>query len=180
MVVIIVVVLTTPKGAFLDVTEPHWEITSENLKEDIRSLLPASDEPIILHPDNINMSLQTDAGFRIMNIALMLIVAGYMILILQIFKNIVKDVRNRIPFNCNNIKRVNRIGLLVTVAPLVEWTLHTIMSLWINSRFQFDSLKLESNLALGWPVLILGLLIIVLGVAFEQGEKIQEESELTI
>ena len=84
------------------------------------------------------------------------------------------------PFNLSSSKRVKLIGTLVVLAPLGEWILNVFFSFWIDNRFHFEGMILETDANLGWPVFILGLLIVVLGVAFEQGQKIQEENELTI
>lgn len=89
-------------------------------------------------------------------------------------------MRDQVPFNLKNIKRVKLICFLVASAVVAEWLFEIVLHLWLESKYEFEGLKLISKSTLGWPVLILSMVIIVLGIALEQGQKIQEENELTV
>lgn len=172
--------VTLPEGYSSGISEPYWEITSAELREELNSLLPQTDDPLTLEITSAQMNIPINLGIRVFMIAFILILGAYMAYILEVFRQIIKDVRNNSPFNIKNIRRVKRIGILITTAPIIEWALLTLLSVWFDSRYQFEGLKLAANNNLGWPVLILGLLIIVLGMAFEQGKKMQDENEMTI
>jgi len=172
--------VTLPEGYSSGISEPHLEITSGELRQELNALLPQSDDLFKLEITSAQINTPVNLGIRIFMIAFILVLGSYMAYILEIFRKIIKDVRSKNPFNIKNIQRVKRIGILVTISPFVEWTLLTLLSVWFDSKYQFEGFKLAANSNLGWPVLILGLLIIVLGIAFEQGKKIQEENALTI
>ena len=180
VIMFIIVTVVKPEGSYMDMKEPHWEINSESLQKKMRSLLPESEKQVLLTVDVLRMDLPVHLNTRVIMIAMMIVIGAYIAYILRIIHKIICDVRRKAPFNLENTKRVKRIGFLVTMAPLLEWLLLWILSIWISKNYQFDGLKLEMDPSLGWPVFVLGLLIVTLGVAFEQGQKIQEENQLTI
>lgn len=168
------------EGAMIDLEQPHWEIRSGALQEQLQASLPKPDEPVTLTVEVLEMQLPLHLGLRLAIIALMLVVFAYSIGILYTIRKVIIDVRAGNPFNLANTKRIKRIGLLVTAAPLTESALHAVFSFWIGSRYQLEGLSLATEANLGSPFFVLGLLPIVLGVAFEQGLRIKEENELTI
>jgi|GEM_PF-1372795 len=184
----IIIVATTPQDTFLDVGSPQWKITADNIEnnlertlhESLKPQLPVSEEPVLLKVDQLSMSLPMKLSIKIFLIGLILIVAIYIMYIIRVIRKIISDVKKNSPFNMDNTKRVKRIGLLVTVAPLIEWVSMWFYSVWMSNIYHFEGIELDTKPSLGWPVLVLGLLIMALGVAFEQGQKIQEENQLTI
>ena len=180
VIMVIIVMVVKPEGSYIDIQKPHWVITSGNLQDKVSDLLPESDKPILLTADVLKMQVPVDLKTRFIMIILILIIGIYMAYLLRLIQKIICDVRKKTPFNIKNTIRLKRIGMLVTIAPLFEWILLSILSLWLSQKYHFDGLQLESNSSLGWPVFILGLLIVTLGIAFEQGQKIQEENQLTI
>tara|TARA_R110000737_G_scaffold211897_1_gene229412 strand:- start:4571 stop:5176 length:606 start_codon:yes stop_codon:yes gene_type:complete len=180
MVFVTIFFASMKEGVFIEIEQPHWVIRSDSLQEVLRSQLPVPDKPMLLSVETLEMMLPVHLNLRLIVIAMMFMVSGYMLWILWLIATIIHDVMKGTPFNLSSSKRVKLIGTLVVLAPLGEWTLNVFFSFWIDNRFHFEGMILETDANLGWPVFILGLLIVVLGVAFEQGQKIQEENELTI
>jgi len=178
--VLIVVVALLPEGKYIDIEQPYWEVTSRSVRESILPLLPPAVAPMAFSAEGIQMSLPATLKLKVTIIASALLVSAYMTYLLELFKEIVNDVMADIPFTLRNTRRVKLIGALVTAAPLAEWLVHSGFSLWLENRYQYEGLQLVAKANLGWPVFILGLMIVVLGVAFEQGQKIQEDNQLTI
>lgn len=186
--IVIVVFVTLPEDVYIAIGNPSWKITSEKLdkfaNEEISKKIGPNNldtsSGMVFTVENLQMSLPIHLGLRIIIVTMALLVAFYIGYILWIMQEIIKDIRKKTPFNAKNTKRVKMIGILVTIAPMVEWLLQAVFSIWVNGQYNFDGLKLVNNSNLGLPVLFLGLLIMAVGVAFEQGNKIQEENELTI
>ena len=176
----IVFLIVLPDGKYVDLEQPHWEISTQALKQDMQQHLPQPEQPVRLAAETVEMSFPLTLNLRIFLIAALILFSAFITYILEVIKKIIKDVKDGVPFNLKNTKRVKQIGLLVTVAVMAEWVFETIASLWLESMYEFEGLKLISKSSLGWPVLVLSLVIIVLGIALEQGQKIQEENELTV
>lgn len=176
----IIVLIVLPDRKYVDLEQPHWEISSQALKQDMLQHLPQPEQPVRLAAETVEMSFPLTLNLRISLVAALLLFSAFFTYILELIKKIIKDVKDGVPFNLKNTKRVKQIGLLVTVAVMAEWVFETIASLWLASMYEFEGLKLISKSSLGWPVLVLSMVIIVLGIALEQGQKIQEENELTV
>ena len=180
VVIAIIVFVTLPEDKYVNIGEPHLEIKSESLSQQLASVLPDSKNQVMLEVKSLEMQMPLFLSLRIIIISFVIMVAVYAAFLLETFRKIIEDVEINKPFTVKNIQRVKRIGILITFAPIFEWLLHLSFSIWLKDRLQFDELKLVVESNLGWPVFLLGLLIIVLGLAFEQGNKMQEENELTI
>jgi hypothetical protein len=174
------VFLTLPEGKYIAIGEPQLEITSESLITNTERILPKKHGQAIIKVNKLDMSIPVHLSLRMIVICIALIVAIYAGLILEIIRKIIGDIEHNSPFNIKNISRVKRIGILVCFAPIFEWFLHVIFSSWLSGYLAIDGVRLVFESGLGWPVFLLGLIITVLGIAFEQGRKLQEENELTI
>jgi hypothetical protein len=174
------VFLTLPEGKHIAIGEPQLEITSESLITNTERILPKKHGQAIIKVNKLDMSIPVHLSLRMIVICIALIVAIYAGLILEIIRKIIGDIEHNSPFNIKNISRVKRIGILVCFAPIFEWFLHVIFSSWLSGYLAIDGVRLVFESGLGWPVFLLGLIITVLGIAFEQGRKLQEENELTI
>jgi len=175
-----VFIAVLPDGKFVDIEQPHWEITSDALQSELRPTLPESENPIKLTVEVLEMQLPLQASLKALTIAMIITVSALMVWILVMIRRIIRDVRKEDAFNTESIRSLKLIGLLVVLGPVVEWVLHGVFTSWVSSRYHFEGMKLETDSNLGWPVFMLGLLIVVLGVAFGQGHKLQEENELTV
>ena len=174
-------ILSRNADVFMPIGEPSLKITSKEVQDQVLPLIPKpSGDPIVLTVSTVDFSMQATIGLRLFIVAMAVLAVGYFVLILEIFKRIVKDVRENVPFTVQNISRVKTIGLLVTLSPVLEFLLRRAFMFWINSKFVFNGMVLTSEGKFGWSFFVLGLLVIVLGVAFKQGRKMQEENELTV
>ena len=167
---------------FSSIGQPNLEITDREVSKSMFSLIPQpdSEEPIILEAKYVDFSLQATPQLKAIIIGMAVLVVAYVVIILEIFQRIVRDVKEQKPFNMKNIRRVKIIGILITAAPIFEYGLRKGFMAWIESKFTFNQMELVSEADHGWSVFIIGLLIVVLGVAFEQAQKMQEENELTV
>lgn len=180
VVFVIVFFIFLPEGKFIDIEQPHWEITSKTLQEELRASLPVPDEPVLLTVEVLEMQLPVHLPLRIIIISIMCGVSVYLLWILRLIQQIIHSVGSGAAFSADNIKRVKAIGTLVVLAPVGEWLVGGLFTFWVRGQLSMNGLRLVNDDGLGWPVFMLGLLIVVLGMAFEQAQKIQEENELTI
>jgi len=177
----VVFILSMDDGAYMFIGEPYLKVTSKELQSAISPLLPVpTGEPLLMNVDTVDISLRVDSYLKGAIILLVLVYSAYAVSVLEVFRRIVRSVKRNSPFHIENIKRVKLAGLLIAVAPLFEYILRRGFTFWLNTKFEFEGMRLVSESYHGSSVFIIGLLIIVMGVAFEQGQKIQEDNELTI
>ncbi len=180
LAVAITLVVLLPNGQYIDLEQPHWEIKSKDLKETLRRHLPTPEPPILLSPETVEMSFPISNRMKWAVGITFLFIAAFLTYFFEVFRKIIRDVEAKTAFSSENIRRVKLIGFLVTIGTVMEWCLELGFVFWVDFTYHFEGLELISKSTFGWPVLLLGLLIIVLGVAFEQGRKMQEENELTV
>lgn len=176
---------TLPDGVFHPISDPCLHITSKELRNTMYDALfqsrpPVIGDPVITSISRIEMSMRVDSSLKIAFVVLALLAFGYIFWVLEVFRRIVKSVEEMSSFSRANITRVKLAGLLIMLAPVYEWLVRKGFVLWIESRLTFEGMSLKTNSDYGISIFIVGLLIIVLGVAFEQAQKLQEEHELTI
>ena len=169
----------------LEQFQPHlgdifWEIESKKIEETLRSELPSLNEPMILTVDRIGISLPLTSTYRVISILLIILYSAYVFLLLQLTGAIIKRIKQGEFFSQNNTKTLKHIGLLVTLAPFLESLINSSYMSWIGFTYQAEGMSLHSANHLGSPVVILGLLITALALAFDHGAKMKEEQELTI
>ncbi len=177
----VVFILSMDDGTYMFIGEPYLKVTSKELQSAVIPLLPVpTGEPLLMNVDTVDISLRVDSYLKGAIILLVLVYSAYAVSVLEVFRRVVRSVKKNSPFQMENIKRVKLAGLLIAVAPLFEYILRRGFMFWLNTKFEFEGMRLVSESYHGSSVFILGLLIIVMGVAFEQGQKIQEDNELTI
>ena len=165
--------------------QPHlgdifWEIESKSLEENLRTQLPPLNEPMVLTVNQIGISLPMTTTYRVISIILVTLYSAYVFLLLQRAGAIIKRIKLGAFFSQKNTKALKQIGLLVTLAPFLESIITSSFMSWIGLTYHAEGMSLHSEGHLGAPVVILGLLITALAMAFDQGRKLQEEQELTI
>jgi hypothetical protein len=185
LVVIAFFLVTTKNGVFVPVSDPHLHITSEQVKNTLYDALfqsrpPVKGEPVLTSISTADLSLKVDGSFKALVAVIFVLGTAYIFWGLELFKRIIKSVEDDNSFSIGNIGRVKLAGALVMLAPVFEWVLRMGFMAWINSKLTFEGMTLTSDADYGISISIVGLLIIVLGIAFEQAQKLQEEHELTI
>lgn len=189
-IVAIVIITMLPNGTFIDIGDPYYKVeehgkstTSSEIDNAVGEILSPgmrNEDPIVLQVKSIDLSTEINYSWKTLIVVFIIMTAAFFVIILHSMQRIIKDIKNGKPFSIKNIQRLRTIGLLVMIAPIVEWLMSMIMILWFSSLDTVDGLKLEFTSELGWMVFILGLIIYTLGFAFEEGNKIVEEQELTI
>lgn len=171
-----------PEGVFFPVHEVRLSIASREATNAMYPFIPkpGGNEPVILESTGVEMSMETTTEFRLVYSGMVILMGAYLILLLEITKRVVRDVKEQSPFNSKNIFRVKLLGSLIAVAPGLEYLARLGLKGWIRSKFEFHDMVLHSEAHTGWVLFTVGLTVLVIGIAFNQGQKLQEENELTI
>lgn len=149
----------------------------DKLKEALTANLP---EPIQVNAPEMRMSKPLDLELRLAVAGLIIVGTAYITALLVLFKNIIQDIRVSNSFNLRNIQRVKLLGLLVLLDIPISWLVSKFFLWRFQQLYSFEGMEIQTeNLHVPWT-LLLGFMIVVLGVAFEQAQKIQQENELTI
>lgn len=173
--------VTKKEGTFYEILEPHLEVKDEAIQEKLREALTANiPDPIQIRVESMRISKPLDVRMKISVMAMVIITTSYITYVLNLFKNVIQDVRASNSFSLENIQRVKLLGLLITLQPPVDWVVGKMIVWWYRSQYQFEGVDVVLNQPFGLWIFLLGLMILVLGVAVEQGQKIQQENELTI
>jgi hypothetical protein len=117
----------------------------------------------------------------------------YLYLILFILRRFVLSLKSETPFTQKNVWRLQTIGFLILIIPLLELIGSFIAKNWIFSHFYLQtktySIPYEVGYSIGYnlaksglvsPWILTGLLILVIAEVFRQGVKIKQEQDLTI
>lgn len=105
----------------------------------------------------------------------------YFFWVFQLIINLVKSVQSGQSFSRENITRLKRIALLVIIGPILLWILqYGYMAYFISLHELPEQLGLQFHMQLNFGVLIMGLLLYAIAIAFGEGLKMREEQELTI
>ena len=182
-----IVIYSVGDDQFVRVANPSFSIDSETLEEDLRLTFyemlespNADNKGIIFDFSTISISIPLNPAFRAMIAGNVLIVLVYLFVCLDIIQRVIKDIKNKNPFSIANTKRLQRLGLLIIVAPLFEWILGWVAVYYFSQHYEYEGLSLDFDAELGLPMLIVGFFIFTLGTAFKEGQKLREETELTI
>ena len=175
----IIFFLVLPTGKMIEVGEPFWLVNSNEVSSQIIPLLPKHDH-IEYYDIQSRMKAPLNWPLKILLIFFVSTVSGYLFFLLHIAQSIVVKIRAGHPFTLENIKKIKMLGILIALAMFGEKILAMIGNLWFSSNYHIEGLELVSETRLGWHIVLIGALIFSLGVAFEQGFKLQEEQDLTI
>jgi hypothetical protein len=173
--------VTMKEGRYYEMSEPHLRVKSDELQKSLGETLANSiPESFRIRVDTMKLSQPIDGGLKVLLLSIVYLSVGYLTYVLFVFKSIINDVRRSNSFNRDNIQRVKLLGLLIVIAPFANWLVAKAMVWWLEYNYLFDGLKVVSDSSFDFTVFLMGLIIMVLGVAFEQGQEIQQENELTI
>lgn len=173
--------VTRKEGKLYEINQPHLEVRDEAVQERLRATLTASiPNPFQIRVESMRISKPLDMRMKVSVMVMVIITTSYITYVLHLFKNIIQDVRRSNSFSLENTQRVKLLGLLITLQPPADWIVGKVIVWWYRSQYQFEGVDVVLNQPFGLWIFLLGLMILVLGVAVEQGQKIQQENELTI
>ncbi|WP_258101921.1 DUF2975 domain-containing protein [Marinoscillum pacificum] len=158
----------------------YWEIRGKELKDNLHAKLPPLNEPMVINVKRVGIALPITLTRKAISIVMAIFYSGYVFLLLHLTQAIVLRIKLGDFFNRLNTKQLKQVGLLVTFAPFLESLINSSYMSWIGFTYQAEGMRLHSANHLGSPVVILGLLITALALAFDHGAKMKEEQELTI
>lgn len=157
-----------------------WEVKSEDLQDKLQEVLPGVSNPMILEVNRVGISLPVNATYKAITIPLIILYVVYVFLILYWIGKIIQRIKAGDMFSKQNVTHLKIVGIMVSIAPILESIITGAFTIWINTNYSAEGLVLRNEGHLGGPIIILGLLIYALTLAFEQGIKLQEENELTV
>lgn len=121
--------------------------------------------------------------------ALSLIIVGFILLVLFTLRAFVMSLQRNETFTRQNIKRLQRIGVLFLMIEPFRWIAKYFFNQWLISYFSLEvvsrSLAYQLGYALGNGKFVLnwifvGLIVLVIAEVFKQGLKLKEEVDLTV
>jgi len=155
------------------------EIKSVDLRDELSQGLPGYDQ-ILLSIDRVELTLPISMELKMITVFLIAIYATFVVLIMNSIIAIVRNIKEGNSFNHISVVKLRNIALMLCTAPIVEKIVQSAFTFWISTFYQFPDFTLVTGQKFEWSILIIGLLIYVLSLAFREGLKLKEENELTI
>ncbi len=171
--------LLLPDGKMIEVGEPFWLVNNEEISNQIISILPQH-ENIEYYDIQSRMKAPLNWSLKSLLVFFVAVVSSYFIILLHIAQRVIVNIRVGQPFTLHNIKTIKTLGILVALSMFGEKILSKIGDWWFSSNYSIEGMSLVTETHLGWHIVIVGALIFALGAAFEQGQKLKEEQDLTI
>ncbi len=120
------------------------------------------------------------AAFVLVGAALLAVAGAWWLTVLHQLRRLVGSVHRGEAFARGNADRIRRIGLAVVGFELLRSVAEWGGSVYLKNIVMARGLSLRSHFALNIPVLLVGLLLVVLAVAFRLGAQLQQDHDLTI
>lgn len=168
-----------PKGKPIRIGGPILAIEDTELVKQISEILPKDDQ-VNFVDFTTDFEVPLSNGLAFLIVFLIVVVSAYFFYLLHLAQQVVKDIRSGHSFTMRNISRIKLLGILIAISLFGEKLLIKIGEWWFGNSFQFKGMKLLSEPKLDFYIVVIGVIIFALGVAFEQGLKLQEEQDLTI
>lgn len=159
---------------------PSASAVDDKLTEQINKMLSEDFDANVFISD-VDVEIPLDNTIRAAIITSALLVFGYLFLIIRSISQIVDDVRKEKAFSYVNSIRFKNLAWLFILAPIFESLLVFGFKLAMNFSDNFPKqLISEASMDFNFNLLVMGLLLYAVAVAFEQGMKMKEEQDLTI
>lgn len=145
-------------------------------------------------PDSWNLTFTT-SGLSIQYFMALakLMTLIYLFMILYTLRKFIYSLKQDMVFALDNIKRLQRLGILLVLIDPLRLIVDFIRSTWIKSYFDAFQNQESVGYTLGYKVgytlgsggfilqwTLTGLIVIVIAQVFKQALKIKEEHELTV
>jgi hypothetical protein len=135
----------------------------------------------------------TSWPLRIYRFALVLVRTGFVVVLLIILRAFVQSLRVDETFTILNVRRLQRIGILLLLIEPFGWIGKYLTRQWLIGLLNLDvtdkSVSYRIGEAIGFALgswdlvsnwLLAGLLVLVIAEVFKQGLKLKEEVDLTV
>ena len=99
---------------------------------------------------------------------------------LEQLRRMIRSAYHHTPFVRSNVRRFYIIGGIALMVPITKFISRSIMFIFLSENYEFIGAKLDTAFHYDSDWLLIGILLITLGIIFEQGIKLQEEQDLTI
>ena len=172
------------KPTHLQVSAPVKLIFVESVEadEDEPGFIPFNQRPVITHVQGMANVLvdPRDRVFKGYITVNLLFVMGGLLLGMYNLRQFFRTVRKGDPFNRKNPSRIRWIGALVMAAgPFMQISLY-MQAAWILRDYDLPGINWElAETDWSWTIPA-GLIIVVIGMIFDMGVKLQQEQKLTI
>ncbi|HEY0742917.1 MAG TPA: DUF2975 domain-containing protein [Chryseosolibacter sp.] len=131
----------------------------------------------------------TSLAIRLQRLILTTIKIVFLFIVLLLVRAFIFSVRKNETFTLQNIKRLQRIGILFLLIEPYQWIASAIRKEWILTHFNIESVSKGLGYRVGyllgsgkflWNWILVGLLVLVIAEVFRQGMKLKEEVDLTV
>jgi Protein of unknown function (DUF2975) len=188
--VVIGMLLTIYMGVFQNFGEDFELKIEGRIVEDIGNLITVKPEyidsikPINIESVSFNASLNTVVPNRLIIISMLLVALLFYFVIVQVLYKLVLSAKEKEFFSIKNVLRLRALGFGFILITLSQNVYSRITKNLVNKYFESDIIRFDVNRISLIPdinsTLFLGLMILIIAQAFNQGLKLKEEQELTI
>lgn len=136
----------------------------------------------VLHEAQARLAFQTSRwGLKLVSTLVLLPGLVGALLVLQLLRRLLHDVREGAVFTADNARRITWLGWLLVAMGLLEPVLGNARTALILMRAKLTGVSLAPAPAGGgWDLLLPGLLVLVLAVVWHYGVELQQERDLTV
>lgn len=156
--------------SYFQLPQSSYQLLSDRLGASAAELRNVSGQLTFAHPRT---------AFVLVGAAILAVAGLWWLTVLHPLGRLVGSVHRGEAFAQANAGRIQRIGLAVAGCELVRSVAEWAGSVYLKHSITARGLSLHSHFGLNIPVLLVGLLLIVLAVAFGSGAQLQQD-HLTI
>lgn len=130
-----------------------------------------------------------DPSIKIYMSFILFVHLGYILLILITLRSFVLSLKHNQVFTLGNIKRLQRLGLLLLLIEPLSWAGRYFYRLWMSQHMDviFENVSFAYRLGYSlaarefvWNWILAGLLVLIISEVFKQGLTLKEEVDLTV
>lgn len=161
--------------------DPYLEISSQELQYSLHSALSnVHDKDLVLTVGKIHFTQPISLEYKLITILIILLFSAILLMLLHALQKIVKSISEGNSFTADNIRRLQTIGLLVAISPIVEFCIEYGCLWWLNVNYSLEGLKVVADTKLGFFTFMIGLIIYTVAFAFQHGYQMKLEQDLTV
>ncbi len=178
--VVALVVMAVLKDEPIMVGSPLISIADEQLQNTLDEIINTGGD-VRLVADGFAAEVSMTWQLRVLKCTAIVAVFAYLLWILQIIINIVKDVKNSNAFRSVNIARLKHIAWLLILSPLFVALMNLVFLVVIGSTYDLpEGFTYSWYEDIDFDFLVIGFLLYAISIAFGEGLKMKQEQELTI
>lgn len=159
---------------------PNFLLGENEVSREVDKLLDKT-EGLEISVAEIQVGLPPSTGIKSLFCADLILSLTYFLLILELFIRIVADIERKQGFRYRNIKRLKQAAWLLILAPVLAGIRNFGMTAAIHHMAELPAkVHTTASFDVEFNLLVLGLLLYAIAIAFGEGLQLRKEQELTI